>query len=84
MIDFISERPIKKQYFSIGEVARILNERTFVIRFWTNEFFKVIKRVHHGNRLYSRIDLAKLHVIQNLLRVEKYTINGAKQKLGIK
>ena len=32
------EREIKRKYFSIGEVASLLNVNTSLIRFWESEF----------------------------------------------
>ena len=32
------ERPIEKLYYSIGEVAKILNVNVSLVRFWEKEF----------------------------------------------
>lgn len=72
---------IKKVYFSISEVSKIVGENQSTIRFWCLKFDLPVYRKRNRNRSFSRNDIAKLHVIKNLLRVDKYTIEGAKQKL---
>ena len=71
-----------KEYFRIGEVSKILDVDTFVIRFWESEF-KSIKpiRTKTDQRLYRRKDIEELMIIKNLLYTDKFTINGAKRQL---
>lgn len=71
-----------KEYFRIGEVSRILDVDTYVIRFWESEF-KSIKpiRTKTDQRLYRRKDLEELLIIKNLLYTDKFTISGAKRQL---
>ncbi len=71
-----------KEYFRIGEVSKILDVDTYVIRFWESEF-KSIKpiRTRTYQRLYRRKDLEELLIIKNLLYADKFTISGAKKQL---
>ena len=71
-----------KEYFRIGEVSRILDVDTYVVRFWESEF-KSIKpiRTKSYQRLYRRKDLEELLIIKNLLYSDKFTISGAKRQL---
>ena len=71
-----------KEYFRIGEVSKILEVDTFVIRFWESEF-KSIKpmRTKTDQRLYRRKDIEELMIIKNLLYTDKFTISGAKRQL---
>jgi len=73
-----------KQYFKIGEVARLLDEPPHVIRYWESEF-SAIKPKRAGTsqrRLYRREDVALLHNIKLMLRDNGYTLAGAKKILG--
>ena len=72
---------IKKLYYSIGEVAEILGENTSVLRFWEKEFEELNPRRRSGRRTYAADDLAVAKRIWHLLKVEKYTLEGAKQVL---
>ena len=71
-----------KEYFRIGEVSKILDVDTYVIRFWESEF-KSIKpiRTRTYQRLYRRKDLEELLIIKDLLYADKFTISGAKRQL---
>lgn len=69
----------EKIYYSIGEVAKMFDEQVSLIRYWTNEF-KVLKprKNRKGDRFYKPQDVKTLYLIYNLLRVRKFTIEGAK------
>ena len=69
-------------YYSIGEVARMFNVNTSLIRFWEKEFD--VLRPHKnkkGNRLFTRKDVDHLHTIYHLVKERGYTLKGAKEKL---
>lgn len=72
----------EKVYFRIGEVARLLEVATHVIRFWETEF-KAIRpqKSSSGQRVYTRRDVERLATIKRLLREERYTIEGARRYL---
>lgn len=71
-----------KLYFKIGEVAKIADVPTHVLRYWESEF-PVIKpkRTNSGQRLYKKQDIAHILKIKNLLHNKGYTISGAKKLL---
>jgi DNA-binding transcriptional MerR regulator len=71
-----------KAYFRIGEVARILGVKPYVLRYWESEF-KAIKpqKSRSQQRLYRRRDVELLLRIKRLLYEEKFTIAGARRKL---
>lgn len=76
------QEPIKKQYYTIGEVARELDLTTSLIRFWETEFREINpKKNRKGNRVYTDKDIDTLRKIQYLLKVRKFTIKGAKDRL---
>jgi DNA-binding transcriptional MerR regulator len=71
-----------KSYFRIGEVSRLLNVQSYVIRYWESEF-KTVRpiRTRSDQRLYRRRDVEELLLIRKLLYEEKFTINGARKQL---
>jgi DNA-binding transcriptional MerR regulator len=80
----IEEEQIPKQYFTIGEVARILNLTTSLIRFWETEFKEISPHKNRkGNRVYTQRDIDTLRKIHFLLKVKKYTIKGAQERLRL-
>ncbi len=73
---------IKKQYYTIGEVARELDLTTSLIRFWETEFREIAPRKNRkGNRVYTPKDIDTLRKIRYLLKEQKYTIKGAKDRM---
>lgn len=72
----------QKQYYSIGDVAEMFSVNTSLIRFWANEFDMVQPRKNRkGDRHFRPIDIKHLHLIHDLLRRRKLTIEGAKDFL---
>ncbi|MFM7565213.1 MAG: MerR family transcriptional regulator [Flavobacteriales bacterium] len=73
---------LSKLYYPIGEVARLFSVNASLLRFWEKEFkLEVKKKNPKGNRLYSQEEIKKLHAIYLLVKVQGYTLDGAKQKL---
>jgi len=71
-----------KLYFRIGEVSKIADLPTHVLRFWESEFPRIRpKRTASGQRLYTRRDIDLILHIKNLLYEKKFTIRGARQHL---
>lgn len=72
----------KKQYYSIGEVARMFRENQSLIRYWETEFDILQPRKNRkGDRFFRPIDIKNLVLIYDLLRRRKFTIEGAKDYL---
>lgn len=71
-----------KLYFRIGEVAKIVGVKPYVLRYWETEF-SVLKpgKTPSRHRLYRRRDVETLLEIKSLLYEEGFTIAGAKKKL---
>ena len=71
----------EKQYFKIGEVARLLDEPPHVIRYWESEFSAIQpKRASTSQqRLYRREDVELFLSIRSMLREQGYTLAGAKK-----
>jgi DNA-binding transcriptional MerR regulator len=71
-----------KLYFRIGEVAKIVGVKPYVLRYWETEF-SILKpgKTPSRHRLYRRRDVEMLLEIKTLLYEEGFTIAGAKKKL---
>ncbi len=74
---------IPKHYYSIGEVAEKLKVPNTLLRFWEKEFNLKPNRNRIGRRRYSVKDLQSIEQIYRLLKIELYTIKGAKRQLKI-
>lgn len=69
-------------YYTIGEVARMFDVNTSLIRFWEKEFDIIQpKKNKKGNRLFTQKDVDNFHLIFNLVKERGYTLKGAKEKL---
>jgi len=76
------EREIEKLYYSIGEVADMLNVNKSLLRFWETEFPSLRpKKASKGNRLYTKTDIELIKKIQVLVKEKGFTIDGAKKQL---
>jgi DNA-binding transcriptional MerR regulator len=73
---------MRKKLFRIGELAKELRVKKFVIRFWEKEFNLSSTRTGGGQRLYSPDDLELFKKIKDLLYNKKFTIQGAKAQLN--
>src|SRR5436309_8376548 len=71
-----------KLYFKIGEVARLLDVKPYVLRYWESEFSVLLPgKTRSRHRLYRRKDVETLLEIRRLLYAELYTITGAKRHM---
>lgn len=69
-----------KLYFRIGEVAKLCQVPSYVLRFWESEFPQLKpNKGGTGQRLYRRRDVEMALRIKTLLYDEGYTIPGARQ-----
>ena len=71
-----------KLYFKIGEVAKIADVPTHVLRYWESEFPGIRpKRANSKQRLYRKQDVELIVEIKSLLHERGYTIAGARKLL---
>lgn len=76
-----NSRP-NKLYYSIGEVSKMFNVNTSLIRFWEKEFSVIKpKKNKKGNRLFTQKDIDHITLIHHLVKEKGYTLEGAKKKL---
>ena len=71
-----------KEFFSIGDVCELTELKPHVLRYWESQF-KGLSPVKNrsGNRVYSRREVEMVMLVKHLLYTEKYTIDGARQKI---
>lgn len=71
-----------KLFFRIGEVADLLDVKTYVLRFWETEFPMVSpQKSRSGQRVYRKKDVEMLLLIKHLLYVERFSIEGARRRI---
>lgn len=71
-----------QEFFSIGEVCELTDLKPHVLRYWESQFrFLSPAKNRSGNRVYQRREIELIHLVKQLLYVEKYTIDGARQKV---
>ncbi len=78
--DWMTEE--EKLFYTIGEVAQIVDVKPYVLRYWETEFRKLNpQKSVTGQRAYRQRDLRVALTIKRLLYEEQYTIAGAIKKL---
>jgi DNA-binding transcriptional MerR regulator len=76
-------RPVvRKEYYSISEVSELVGLPAHVLRYWESQFSVLNpSKNRSGNRVYQRKEIKLILLVKQLLHEEKYTVEGAKQKL---
>jgi DNA-binding transcriptional MerR regulator len=80
--EVVSESIAKKAYYSIGDVCDLTGLKPHVLRYWETQF-DILRPTKNraGNRIYRPKDVELILLVKNLLYEQKYTIEGANQKL---
>lgn len=78
----IDEPIAKKVYYAIGEVCDLTGLKPHVLRYWESQF-DVLNPIKNraGKRVYRAKEIEVVLLVKHLLYEEKYTIEGAKQRL---
>jgi len=78
----LRESIVKKAYYSIGEVCDLTGLKPHVLRYWETQFDVLrLTKNRAGNRVFRLKDIELVLLVKNLLYDQKYTIEGANQKL---
>lgn len=78
----IDIKDLNKLYYSIGEVASMFNVNHSLIRFWEKEFTIIQpKKNKKGNRLFTPKDIKNFNKIYHLVKIQGFTLEGAKKEL---
>lgn len=76
------DRIAKKAYYSIGEVCDLTDLKPHVLRYWETQFEALRPTKNRaGNRVYRPKEVELVLLVKRLLYEDKYTIEGARQKL---
>ena len=79
------KRDIKKLYYSIGEVSKLVGLKPYVLRYWETEFKQLTPPKNRaGNRTYRQKDIDLILKIKDLLHGKKFTIEGARSVISSK
>uniref|UniRef100_A0A7C4TAY1 MerR family transcriptional regulator n=1 Tax=candidate division WOR-3 bacterium TaxID=2052148 RepID=A0A7C4TAY1_UNCW3 len=74
---------MEKEFYSIKEVAEMLDIKPYILRYWEKEFAILKPRRNRlGRRFYSKRDIDIVRMIKVMLYEQGYTIAGAKKKLA--
>jgi len=78
----MDEPVAKKVYYSIGEVCELTGLKPHVLRYWETQFDVLNPTKNRaGNRVYRTKEIELVLLVKSLLYDERYTIEGANQKL---
>ncbi len=78
----MSSRPLQQEFFSIGEVCNLTDLKPHVLRYWESQFrFLSPAKNRSGNRVYKAREVELILLVKHLLYSEKYTIDGARQRI---
>lgn len=71
-----------KRYYTIGEVAELLDVSKSLIRFWESEFeFLKPHKNSKGDRRFTQENIDQLKSIYHLVKEKGFTLEGAKNAL---
>ena len=74
-------RPLQ-EFFSIGDVCTLTDLKPHVLRYWESQFrFLNPVKNRSGNRVYQRREIELIMLVKHLLYTEKFTIDGARQRI---
>ena len=77
----VKPEPVQ-EFFSIGDVCELTELKPHVLRYWESQFkFLSPAKNRSGNRVYQRREIEMVMLVKHLLYDERYTIDGARQKL---
>ena len=69
-----------KLAFKIGEVAELVGVKQYVLRYWETEFEELRPSKGQNNqRMYTRKNIELALMIQHLLHVERFSIEGVRK-----
>ncbi len=72
-----------KLYYSIREVARLLEVNESTLRYWEREFPQIRPKTNErGVRQYTKKDIETIRVVYNQLKVRGFKIDAARRLLA--
>ena len=74
-----------KLYYTIGEVADLFKVSTSLLRYWETQFKSIRpNKDRSGNRRYQVRDIEAIQLVYQLVKVQGFTLEGAKKHLSKK
>lgn len=74
--------PARQEFFSIGDVCALTELKPHVLRYWESQFrFLSPAKNRSGNRVYKAREVELIMLVKHLLYTEKFTIEGARQRI---
>lgn len=71
-----------KLYYSIGEVSKMFDVNSSLIRFWEKEFKQLSpKKTESGKRKFTQKDIQTIQKIYHLVKEKGFTLTGAKEHM---
>ena len=78
----VRKRP-RRAFYSIGEVCAMFDLKPHVLRYWETQFEELHPTKNRaGNRVYEAKEVDLIALIKRLVHDERYTIEGARHRLG--
>ena len=75
-------QPVQKRYFSISEVAKMLEVKPSLLRFWEKQFKQIAPKTNaRAKRAYKQEDIDIIRRIYDLVKVQGLTLEGARKSL---
>ena len=75
-------QPVQKRYFSISEVAKMLEVKPSLLRFWEKQFKQIAPKTNaRGKRAYKQEDIDIIRRIYDLVKVQGLTLEGARKSM---
>jgi DNA-binding transcriptional MerR regulator len=73
----------RREFYSIGEVCNMFDVKPHVLRYWETQFERLAPAKNRaGNRVYRSEDVEFVGLVRQLVHEERYTIEGARQRLA--
>ncbi|MBR6061671.1 MAG: MerR family transcriptional regulator [Spirochaetales bacterium] len=77
-----NENAGKIKFYTIGDVAKMLDVATSVLRYWEKEFPQITPlKTDYGHRIYTKDQIEVIKRIKTLLYEDGMTIKGARNIL---
>jgi len=81
-MNMIDISTLTKLYYTIGEVAEMFDVSTSLIRYWEGEFSNLRPMKNRkGDRRFTKEQIQEVSLIYDLVKVQGYTLDGAKNAL---
>jgi DNA-binding transcriptional MerR regulator len=73
---------MKKLYYTQAEIAELISEETWTIRYWEQSFKKLRPASNkNGRKLYSQRNVELFGIVKKLIREDKLSSIGVKEHL---